>query len=165
MRVASQRSNYPITLTHTIIATLCAIILCTFPRGVYTMWPLNMFEFPFFLNLLITSALLADSSFNSRHIINASVTIAMIEFVFIITYHLVSRMRPKVSQRFKDKLHFKKFAKKFSNKCKSCTSWHCCLPRDQEDSDSEREALLPQPLPRVINYEHYREPLIGNTND
>ena len=168
MRVASQRSSYPITLSYTLIATLCAIILslsCTFPRGVYKMWPLNMLEFSFFLNLLITSALLANSSLNSNHVINASVTIAMIEIAFIITYHIVSRMRPKVSQRFKAKSHVNEFANKCSNKCKSCMSWHCCLPRDQEDSDSEREALLPQPLPHVINYEHYREPLIGNTND
>ena len=170
MCITSKCSYFDVTFSYIMTATLCAIILslsCTFPRGVYTMWPLNMLEFSFFLNLLITSALLADSeSFNSRHIIlNASVTIAMIEFVFIITYHIVSRMRPKVSQRFKAKLHLKKFAKRCSNKCKSCTSWHCCLPRDQEDSDSEREALLSQPLPRVINYEHYREPLIRNTND
>ena len=166
--ITSRRSYFHLTFSYIMIATLCAIILslsCTFPRGVYKMWPLNMLEFSFFLNLLITSALLADSSLNSRYTINASVTIAMIEFAFIITYHLVSRIRPKVSQRFKAKLHLKKFAKKCSNKCKSCTSWHCCLPRDQEESDSEREALLPQPLPRVINYEHYREPLIGNTND
>ena len=168
MCVTSKRSYYNVPFTYTMTATLCAIILslsCTFPRGIYKMWPLNMLEFSFFLNLLITSALLADSSLNSRLIINTSVTIAMIEFAFIITYHLVSRIRPKVSQRLKAKLHLKKFSKKCSNKCKSCTSWHCCLSRGQEESDSEREALLPQPLPRVINYEHYREPLIGNTND
>ena len=169
MRVASQRSSYAVTLSYTMIATLCAIILslsCTFPRGVYKMWPLNMLEFSFFLNLLITSALLANSSLNSNHVINASVTIAMIEFMFIVTYHLVSRMRPKVFRKFKAKSRrLNILVEKCSNTCKSNKSWHCCLPREQEDSDSEREALLPQPLPHVINYEHYREPLIGNTND
>ena len=77
------------TLVFITIATLCATILslsCTFPRGVYKKWPLNLLESSFFLNLLITSVLLSDSSLNSNQIFKASVTIAMVEFVLIVVY-------------------------------------------------------------------------------
>ena len=40
---------------------------------------------------------------------------------------------------------------------------YCCL--SNLSKDDETASLLPHPLPTVLHYDQYREPLIGNTNN
>ena len=110
------------TLAYIITAALCALILslsCIFPRGVYKKWLLNMLEFSFFLDLLITSALLSDSNLNSYHIIYTSVTIAMMMSVVIVTYHTVLNIRSTIQHHFNIQTRLHDLADKLLCKCKS----------------------------------------------
>ena len=87
----------------------------------------------------------------------ASITIAMVEFVFIVIYHIVAKVKSNTHQRFNNKTCLHELAEKFKSEV-------CCFSREPQDFDSERADLLPQALPPVINNDEYREPLIGNTN-
>ena len=143
-------------------AAVCVIILslsCIFPHGVYKKWPLNMLEFSFFLNLCVTSALWTVSEEDA--IVYTSVCIAEMTFLGIFIYHAGAKMRSNFCECLKFKMWLIKLAQKIPFKHQ--IRLYCC-PRETEDND-EIEALLPQPLPPVIRYGQFREPLIGDTNN
>ena len=139
----------------------CMIILtlsCAFPRGVYKKWPLNMLEFSIILNLLITSVLWTNTSIGTLYI---STTVAFFTFFVILLYHIGVKLRSSWFKTPKLKMWLSKVSMKITFKHYDLES--CCCQRKSQDHD-ETKPLLVQPLPPVIQYEHYREPLIGDTN-
>ena len=143
-------------------AALCMIILslsCIFPHGVYKKWPLNMLEFSFFLNLCLTSVLLTIFEDHFHGIImSSSITITMLTFLAILIYHIIAKIGSNVLEH----LDLKKKLNKIIP-IKHRIEAYCCLS-ESSDND-ETTPLLPHPLPTVLHYDQYREPLIGNTNN
>ena len=143
------------SLTTTVVCVLILSFSCIFPHGVYKKWPLNVLEFSFFLNLCITSALwtiATNSNIHSR-VVHTSVSIAILTFLATVTYHIWTKFK-NVCKCRKMELYFqpKNYIRRF------------CFSNDSQD-DTESTPILPQPLPLVINYEQYREPLIGGNTD
>lgn len=143
-------------------AGLCMIILsfsCIFPHGVYKKWPLNMLEFSFFLNLCLTCSLL--TIFEDRYrgiILSTSITIAMLEFVVILIHHVTTKIGSNMLQH----LNLKKRLN-IMIPIKKKIETYCCL--SESGDNDETTSLLSRPLPAVLHYDQYREPLIGNTNN
>ena len=151
-------SNTPLKKELTKMGTAAACILtmslaCAFPHGVYKKWSLNMLEFSFFLNLCITSALLVIfQDHYSGRIVYTSVSITILTFLGILTYHVSLKI-------------------KFNVWCTRLKLWLSRIglfqlgtQSPQENSD-ETTSFLFQPLPHVIQYGQYREPLIDDTDN
>ena len=145
-------------------AAICVLVMslgCIFPRGVYKLWPLNVLEFSFFLNLCITSGILGASSHVHqirRHItVSTSVTIAALTFLGILVYHLYSQIKGTKGWRRVTKWLF-------SVKSLWTPTVNHNQPRESENFDNgtvsdERDHLLPQPLPSIVKSDQCREPL------
>ena len=149
-------------------AVICMMILslsCIFPHGVYKKWSLNILEFSFFLNLCISSSLWTISEHYTHSVVRNSVSVAMFTFLGILTYHIGVKVRSKVRSNACGCLKFKTRLLKLTEKIpfKHQVRLYCC-PNESEDND-ETTPLLSQPLPPVIQYNQYREPLIGDTNN
>ena len=151
-------SNTPLKKELTKMGTAAACILimslaCAFPHSVYKKWSLNMLEFSFFLNLCITSALLVIfQDHYSGRIVYTSVSITILTFLGILTYHVSLKI-------------------KFNVWCTRLKLWLSRIglfqlgtQSPQENSD-ETTSFLSQPLPHVIQYGQYREPLIDDTDN
>ena len=146
-------------------ASMCVIILtlsCTFPRGVYKKWPLNMLEFSIFLNLLILSVIQLSSVVKTNAPVGTSIAIAMLTFLGILTYHVsVKITKLSVFKRLKMKARLTKLARKIPFKHQI---GQCCCPGESHDLD-ETTPLLAQSLPPVVQYNDYREKLIDETDN
>ena len=144
-----QRQLTPIGTT-----MICVVIFsfsCIFPRGVYKKWLLNVLEFWFFLNLCLTSVVWSASGTHNKVVVYISVLMVMCTSAGIICYHMVVRLRSnlKVCECLK-----KIFRSKYHTRLCCCTH--------SRSGDDETTLLLPQPLPPVVDYKRYREPLIEN---
>ena len=128
-----------------LVCILIMLLACIFPRGVYKKWPINVLEFSFILNLCITSIILGSTHTDS--VLLVSIPSAMLSCAGIVLYHAY--------QQCKSTRGWKKFSVCTHKiyKRKSSTS----IDVDQEE---EKELLLPQALPPVINFKDFREPLL-----
>ena len=148
-------------LVYVATAAICVIILslsCAFPHGVYEKWPLNMLEFSFFLNLCITSAFWTSSDIDVGALVNISISIAMLTFLVILVYHIKVKLKSNICKRLDLNKNINKVVQKIP--CKH-TSRPCCFSNESSDDD-ELTPLLSQPLPCVVHFEQFREPLIDN---
>ena len=124
---------------------LVMLLACIFPHGVYKKWPLNVLEFSFLLNLCITSAFLAKSS--HYLVIFYSVPLAMLTCIGILLYHIYQQCRSTCVWK-----KLSKYAHERINKQKRFSS--------KSNEENEKEPFLPQPLPPVVHFKDFREPLL-----
>ena len=139
-------------LITTAVFVIIMSLSCIFPKGVYKGWPLNVLEFSFYLNLCITSAILGLSY--DRHLntsaVYTSVSISALTFLGILIYHLYSQIKGTTI--------YEKIATKYLY-----SRFHCCAGRHKNEDfdDDERNALLPhQPMPSVVKFNQFHEPLV-----
>ena len=148
-----------------LVAGFCFLIIplaCVFPHGVYKKWQLNMFELLFVLNLSITFIVVQFVDNTHSHLAKVlsnrlaaqlSTSFTLIMFFGILLYH--------VYRRIKGTLVWKKPTKWVLSGVKKLQAvkvrW---LQKDK--GDDEKAPLLPQPLPPVIKFSEYREPLLEN---
>ena len=133
-------------------ASLCVMVLslsCIFPHGVYKKWPLNKLEFSFILNLCLTSVLWTIFEDHYYGILSSSITVALLTFLLILTYHISVKMRPNILKH----LNLQKFFTKLNERIpiKRKIEVYCCLS-ESSDND-ETTPLLPHPLPPVLHYD------------
>ena len=145
-------------------AGLCFLIIslaCIFPHGVYKKWPLNVLELLFVLNLGITFVVVQFAG-NSRSdriktlitglAAQLSTSFALIMFFGILLYHIY--------RRIKGTPVWKKPTKLVSAGMKKLQAVKLKWSHKDDESDDEKALLLPQPLPPVIKFPEYREPLL-----
>ena len=149
----------------TLVAGICFLIIplaCIFPHGVYKKWPLNVLELLFVLNLGITFVVVQyASNFHSDQIktltsqlaAQLSTSFAFIMFLGILLYHIYRRIKGTPVWKKPTKLVSAGVKKLQVVKLR----WS---HKDDESDDDEKALLLPQPLPPVIKFPEYQEPLL-----
>ena len=146
------------------VAAICFMIMSLggiFPRGIYKKWQLNVLEFLFHLNLSVTFFIAEHVAYKNRGTSGhrhhnkvaayLSVSFASVLFVVILLYHIYNRIRDTLGWKVLTKwcsVAVKKF-----EIVKLRFSWN-------SKNDDERTPLLPQPLPPVIKFPDFREPLL-----
>ena len=146
-----------------LVAGICFLIIplaCIFPHGVYKKWPLNILEFLFVLNLSITflAVELADNA-HSDHVqflvkrlaAQFSTSFVLVMFFGILFYHVYGRIKGTFVWKIPTKWVSASMKKLQSVKLR----WS-----HNSESDDETAPLLPQPLPPVIKFPDYLEPLL-----
>ena len=141
----------------------CFLIIplaCIFPHGVYKKWSLNILEFLFVLNLSATFLVVefADNvhSDHIQHLVKRlaaqfSTSFALVMFFGISLYHVYGRIKGTLVWKIPTKWVSASMKKLQSVKLR----WS-----HNSESDDETAPLLPQPLPPVIKFPNYREPLL-----
>jgi hypothetical protein len=147
----------------TLVAGICFLIIplaCIFPHGVYKKWPLNVLELLFVLNLGITLVVVLYAGNSHSAQLNTlanglaaqiSTSFSLIMFFGILLYHIY--------RRIKGTRVWKKPAKLVAAGVKKLQAVKLRWSR-RDESDDEKALLLPQPLPPVIKFPEYREPLL-----
>ena len=148
----------------TLVAGICFLIIplaCIFPHGVYKKWPLNVLELLFVLNLGITFVVVQYAGYSHSYRIKTLTTglatqlstcFTLIMFFGILLYHIY--------RRIKGTPVWKKPTKLVSAGVKKLQVVKLRWSHKDDESDDEKELLLPQPLPPVIKFPEYREPLL-----
>ena len=129
-------------ITISIFCVFMMFLACISPRGVYKKWPLNVLEFSFILNLCILCiALVVNHSIKTQYV--TSITTAMLTTIGIILYHIYRQIKET------------RLCTKVKRLFSVCTRKIC--KRKYFKKSSERDPLLPQPLPTVVQFS---EPLL-----
>ena len=148
----------------TLVAGICFLIIplaCIFPHGVYKKWPLNVLELLFVLNLGITFVVVQYAGHSRYYRIKTlttglaaqlSTSFTLIMFFGILLYHIY--------RRIKGTPVWKKPTKLVSAGVKKLQVVKRRWSHKDDESDDEKALLLPQPLPPVIKFPEYREPLL-----
>ena len=148
----------------TLVAGICFLIIplaCIFPHGVYKKWPLNVLELLFVSNLGITFVVVQYAGHSRYYRIKTlttglatqlSTSFTLIMFFGILLYHIY--------RRIKGTPVWKKPTKLVSASVKKLQVVKRRWSHKDEESDDEKALLLPQPLPPVIKFPEYREPLL-----
>ena len=124
--------KFSILVTTTLYVVIMSLS-CIFPRGVYKKWPLNVLEFCFIVNLCITSVLLTiyGKEYTDRTVYT-SVSIAMLMFLVILTYHVSVRIKSIISGHIKLNSQFSKLTQKIP--CMHQIGL-CCCQKESGESD------------------------------
>ena len=148
--------------TMPLLAGICFLIIplaCIFPHGIYKKWLLNIVELLFVLNLGITFLVAQFAYSDHRHMnlrkrlaAQLSTSFTLIMFFGILLYHIY--------RRIKGTLVWKKPTKLVSAGVKKLQAVKLRWSHRDDESDDEKALLLPQPLPPVIKFPEYREPLL-----
>ena len=136
-------------------------LACIFPHGVYKKWALNVLELLFVLNLGITFVVVQHTG-NSHSdqiktcttglVAQLSTSFALIMFFGILLYHIYRRIKGTPA--------WKKPTKLVSAGVKKLQVMKLRWSHKDDESDDEKALLLPQPLPPVLKFPEYREPLL-----
>ena len=143
------------------IFVLVMALACMFPHGVYKKWPLNVLELSFFLNLSITSLILAFSYKKSLKIstLHTSVSISALTFLGILMYHAHCQVRDRTGWSISTTWRFVR--SKITHMCNSRKKSRVeSEETDHDSSDDEITSLLPETMPPVLKFDNYREPLL-----
>jgi hypothetical protein len=159
------RLGFFLVETHdiTFLTGICFLIIplaCIFPHGVYKKWPLNVLELLFVLNLGITLVVVLYAGNSHSAQLNTlanglaaqiSTSFSLIMFFGILLYHIY--------RRIKGTRVWKKPTRLVSAGVKKLQAVKLRWSH-KDESDDEKALLLPQPLPPVIKFPEYREPLL-----
>ena len=152
-----------------IITTCVVIVIIAFilPNRVYKLWPLNVLELIFFVNLGVISSLLVIVNYQNKafdesvkwaqYIVYPSVTITMLLFAMILTYHCAKQLQ---SHRCFRRLGLTAIADKLKWNRPNFLRERRRENSRSDDEDDEREPLLFEDMPPTVTFSSYRESLI-----
>lgn len=132
-----------------------------FPRGIYKKWKLTVLEFLFLLNLSVTFVVAEYSTVNKYKEYDHVKYVAAYLSVSFTSFLLVGILLYHIYDRIKGTFGWKMLTKLFSVCTKKIQVVKLRRSRNNK-CDEERVPFLPQPLPPVIKFPDFCEPLLEN---